>query len=49
VGGEGDQKFAEAVLRDGIDVVLNGDLDTGKPSMRDYRWPLHELADYIVL
>jgi hypothetical protein len=31
-----DQKFAEALLREGIDAMLSGDLDTGKTIMRDY-------------
>src|ERR1700680_832642 len=31
-----DQKFAEALLREGIDAMLSGDLDTCKTIMRDY-------------
>jgi len=31
-----DQKFAEALLREGIDAMLSGDLDTGKTIMRHY-------------
>lgn len=31
-----DAKFAEALLREGIDAMLSGDLDTGKAIMRDY-------------
>jgi hypothetical protein len=31
-----DKKFAEALLREGIDAMLSGDLDTGKTIMRDY-------------
>lgn len=31
-----DRKFAEALLREGIDSMLSGDLDTGKTIMRDY-------------
>jgi hypothetical protein len=31
-----DQKFAEALLREGIDAMLSGDLDTGKTIIRDY-------------
>lgn len=31
-----DPKFAEALLREGIDAMLSGDLDTGKTIMRDY-------------
>ena len=31
-----DKKFAEALLREGIDAMLNGDLDTGKTIIRDY-------------
>ena len=33
---KGDAKFAEALLREGIDAMLSGDLDTGKAIMRDY-------------
>ena len=33
---KGDPKFAEALLREGIDAMLSGDLDTGKTIMRDY-------------
>jgi hypothetical protein len=33
---KGDRKFAEALLREGIDAMLSGDLDTGKTIMRDY-------------
>jgi hypothetical protein len=31
-----DSKFAGALLREGIDAMLSGDLDTGKAIMRDY-------------
>jgi hypothetical protein len=31
-----DRKFAEALLREGIDAMLSGDLDTGKTIIRDY-------------
>ena len=31
-----DSKFAEALLREGIDAMLSGDLDTGKAIIRDY-------------
>ena len=31
-----DATFAEALLREGIDAMLSGDLDTGKAIMRDY-------------
>jgi DNA-binding phage protein len=31
-----DRKFAEALLREGIDAMLSGDLDAGKTIMRDY-------------
>src|SRR5882672_8753200 len=31
-----DKKFAEALLREGIDAMLSGDLDTGKTIVRDY-------------
>jgi hypothetical protein len=33
---KGDAKFAAALLREGIDAMLSGDLDTGKAIMRDY-------------
>jgi hypothetical protein len=31
-----DPKFAEALLREGVDAMLSGDLETGKTIMRDY-------------
>ena len=31
-----DPRFAAALLREGIDAMLSGDLDTGKAIMRDY-------------
>jgi hypothetical protein len=31
-----DAAFAEALLREGIDAMLSGDLDTGKSIVRDY-------------
>jgi len=31
-----DKKFAEALLREGIDAMLSGDVDTGKTILRDY-------------
>jgi DNA-binding phage protein len=31
-----DRKFAEALLREAIDAMLSGDLDSGKTIMRDY-------------
>jgi hypothetical protein len=31
-----DSKFAEALLCEGIDAMLSGDLDSGKTIMRDY-------------
>jgi DNA-binding phage protein len=31
-----DKKFAEALLREGIDAMLSGDLETGKTLLRDY-------------
>jgi DNA-binding phage protein len=31
-----DRKFAEALLREGIDALLSGDVDTGKTILRDY-------------
>lgn len=33
---KGDPKFAAALLREGIDAMLSGDLDTGKTIVRDY-------------
>ena len=33
---QADKKFAEALLREGIDAMLSGDLDTGKTILRDY-------------
>ncbi|HKD58700.1 MAG TPA: transcriptional regulator [Hyphomicrobiaceae bacterium] len=33
---KGDAKYAEALLREGIDAMLSGDLDTGKTILRDY-------------
>lgn len=32
----GDPKFAAALLREGIDAMLSGDVDTGKAILRDY-------------
>jgi hypothetical protein len=31
-----DKKFAEALLREGINAMLGGDVDTGKTILRDY-------------
>lgn len=31
-----DQRFAEALLREGIDAMLSGDIETGKTVLRDY-------------
>ena len=31
-----DKKFAEALLCEGIDAMLGGDVDAGKTSLRDY-------------
>src|SRR5215208_1379350 len=31
-----DEKFAAALLREGIDAMLSGDVDTGKTILRDY-------------
>ena len=31
-----DAKFAKALLREGIDAMLSGDIETGKTIMRDY-------------
>ena len=31
-----DAKFAKALLREGIDAMLSGDLETGKTILRDY-------------
>jgi hypothetical protein len=33
---EADSKFAEALLREGIDCMLAGDVETGKAVLRDY-------------
>ena len=33
---KGDKKFVEALLREGVDAMLSGDLDTGKTILRDY-------------
>jgi DNA-binding phage protein len=31
-----DTKFAEALLREGVDAMLSGDVETGKTILRDY-------------
>lgn len=31
-----DKRFAEALLREGVDALLSGDVDTGKTILRDY-------------
>ena len=31
-----DRKFAEALLREGVDAMLSGDVETGKTIPRDY-------------
>ena len=31
-----DKRFAEALLREGVDALLGGDVDTGKTILRDY-------------
>ena len=31
-----DKEFAEALLREGVDALLSGDLETGKTIRRDY-------------
>jgi hypothetical protein len=31
-----DKRFAEALLREGIDAMLSGDVETGKSILRDY-------------
>jgi hypothetical protein len=31
-----DKKFAEALLREGVDALLSGDVETGKTILRDY-------------
>jgi DNA-binding phage protein len=33
---KGDKKFAEALLREGVDAMLSGDVETGKIILRDY-------------
>ena len=34
-----DKKFAEALLREGVDAMLSGDVDTCKTILRDYIKP----------
>ena len=31
-----DKKYAEALLREGVDAMLSGDVETGKTILRDY-------------
>lgn len=31
-----DRTFAEALLREGVDAMLSGDVDTGRTILRDY-------------
>jgi DNA-binding phage protein len=31
-----DKKFAQALLREGVDAMLSGDIETGKTILRDY-------------
>jgi DNA-binding phage protein len=31
-----DKKFAEALLREGVDALLSGDVESGKTMLRDY-------------
>ena len=31
-----DKKFAQALLREGVDAMLSGDVETGKAILRDY-------------
>jgi hypothetical protein len=31
-----DKRFAKALLREGVDAMLSGDVDTGKTILRDY-------------
>jgi DNA-binding phage protein len=31
-----DKKFAEALLREGVDALISGDLESGKTLLRDY-------------
>ena len=33
---KGDKKFAEALLREGVDALLSGDVESGKTMLRDY-------------
>ena len=33
---QGDPKFRQALLREAVECILNGDLDTGKAVLRDY-------------
>ena len=34
--GQDGQEFAEALLREGVDAMLSGDVETGKTILRDY-------------
>ena len=33
---KGDKKFAEALLREGVDALISGDVESGKTLLRDY-------------
>jgi hypothetical protein len=33
---KGDAKFADALLREDVDAMLSGDVETGKTTLRDY-------------
>jgi hypothetical protein len=33
---KGDKKFAESLLREGVDALLSGDVESGKIILRDY-------------
>jgi hypothetical protein len=35
-----DPAFGAALLREGIDTMLSGDVDTGKAILRDTQWPI---------
>ena len=33
---KGDKKFADALLREGVDALISGDVESGKTLLRDY-------------
>jgi hypothetical protein len=40
-----DPAFAEALLREGIEVMLKGDVQTGKTILRDYIKPVGRISE----